>query len=399
MQQAAASSSHWFVPEVIGATPQEVKVLTKWQRPLSEIFEGHFGYSHQTDLSINLTALKARLISIGPPVALSLPGEIPKELRPHSELYFGPLASAEVHSGTDAAEAPSVQKHLLQPVLNRIFEMTQSSPPKNPFALEAFIRQILGLYILQQFESKDDQPVIAVPIFSDGGWRLVNYSIEALPLSEGVNAYGLKPLALDGPPLLIFKGTGRPGDPGFIRELDTDLTPGKMVGRTLFEESLPSLSKWVETIPDGTLCVSGISLGGSMGLLTLLAFPHKIHNIFCYNCPAMLEEDAAIWEAKGEGNKPGIFIFLQHGDIISKLGTHWPKGSRVFAIFGENESPSFNESHNALFLCSEHAVLVEVDPEKERGWQSRALTVSHAVASSLAFPVLKAARYFQHLFK
>jgi hypothetical protein len=394
MQQV--SSADWFNPDLIGNNAQEVKILTKWKAPLVQLIEKHFQYLQKAPLTEKLAGLRAKLLAIGSPIICKPPMNLPPSLQSYSALYFGKKTEMNSQIPTELLEKPSIRLHLLQPVLNSIFEQLQSNPPQNTLAVEALIRQILGLSMLEQ-PGKD--ATITIPMCVEGKWEHVPYGIELIPLAGGLYAYGLK--SMDNQkalPFLIFKGTGTPSDAGFMRELETDLTPGKMVGKTLFDEGRGNIEKWFKDVPDRSVSVCGISLGGSLGLLTSMNFHKKIDRIFCYNCPAMTPDEVKNWNEDPNPGKPQIFIFLQHGDFISRLGTQWPLGSRVFVVFGDNLNPSYNESHNALFLAFPDTVLVEVDPTKDRDWQSTAITVGHTVASCLAWPILKGVSYFKKTF-
>lgn len=256
---------------------------------------------------------------------------------------------------------------------------------------EAIIGQFLSYYT---FFGPQNGEKIALPIYLEGKWDLIDYTVEKIPLTPSwmgsqAFAFGLTPL-LKAPPLLLFKGTSYPGDEGFGLQLLTDFNPLASVGRYLFWLGKGNIEKWLKKGYTKSL-VFGLSLGGALTLHAALNFPSLIESAFAYNTPALLP-----WEVKNSQEHRGIHVFCNENDLSSNCGFSYGRGWNVYKVLVKNP-PSFLLAHIQCYLGQKEFRLMRIQPKK--GFSETMLASLHLLLPIPLFFLGSLTYAFSQLFK
>jgi hypothetical protein len=319
---------------------------------------------------------------------------------------FHDLKKARLSHEIYGAHKPTLLRELRE-YIRLVFEklipqIKQLSEPKEIFWVEACIGHFL---IYLPFLDPPIEETWQIPLFIQGKWEVIEYSIEKIPLTppwmgSPVVAYGLRSCQEPAPPLLLFKGTSYPTDEGFALQLLTDVNPIASVGRYLFSKGSASLRTWlsrsVHEAKGTKVRVFGISLGGALTEHTVVAFHRWIEVAYAYNPPALFHYELTSWSRLYRQNPnelPKVYIFQNEKDLVPYAGSSLGDGWKVFRLIPETP-PSILPAHFKNFLARPEQIILSVKNRPEnRTFMQRVVSWLHLLISIPLF-VLGALIYF-----
>ncbi len=261
--------------------------------------------------------------------------------------------------------------------------------------------QILGLYPF--FEPKTGTELI-LPQKIDVEWELITFRVEQIQLTPKwlgppILAFGLIPKeesASGVRPRLLFPGTSQPTASWSPLDTWADFVPSYSVGEFVFDWwAKEAIFKWMEQAKHDWgvgVELTGVSLGGSLTLLTVSHRPDLVSVARAFVPPALREEVVADYENKIEEmevrDHPDVSIYWQAGDIVSLVGPAWSKfWKAVCLIPGEKLNPL--ESHNKAFAAQPLTAVVRMDAERDSNRLARKIfNIIFEIASIPIFLVL-----------
>ncbi|WP_298627989.1 hypothetical protein [uncultured Legionella sp.] len=184
---------------------------------------------------------------------------------------------------------------------------------------------------------------IKIPQFIDAQWMLVEYYVNPIELTDANNnnlkdhdrvfAYGLEPINHhEAKSHLIFMGTTYPAGQGFIPQVTTDFEAFETVGSSLYLSGRQNILDWLLRQKD-KVNVSGMSLGGSLGLLLAVDLGQYLSRVDALN-PAGLHKLVGTnkYDRWRELTcKPEVVIQQQKNDPVSLLGV-WKSDWEIIKV-------------------------------------------------------------------
>jgi len=245
---------------------------------------------------------------------------------------------------------------------------------------DILISNILS-YVPFAYPPKDCK--IDVPQFINGEWKMIPYTIQPIELTaqrsnvplifnhcDRIWAFGLAP-QIKNPnilPWLLYQGTTYPSGSGFITQVMSDMKPFQTVGHDLFISGLSEIKNWFEQYSNTKMKVTGVSLGGSLSLLTACHLGDKCEQVIALN-PAGLVENSKLakidrWDQLTE--KPNaVWVIKQGADPVSLLGS-WKEDWTILNGVVKKDSPNFFTHHFVNFAGSKHTQFIEETDEKKQ---------------------------------
>ena len=233
------------------------------------------------------------------------------------------------------------------------------------------------LTLLPFFEPEQGQE-LKIPQKIQGCWEMISCCVERLSLTPRwlgapFLAFALKPK--QGSPkgarlLLLFPGTAQPTASWAPLDLWTDFAPLFSIGEFLFslfaKKRLSSFLQQERAASRHEIEVSGISLGGSLTLLTVAHFPDLVQTARAYTPAALGRHVMCCYEKKSALLKtpPDVSLFVQKGDIVSWFGARWARAWRLFLLVPEKPLGRI-ASHLKAFSSLSCVALIPLDPERE----------------------------------
>lgn len=164
---------------------------------------------------------------------------------------------------------------------------------------------------------------IQIPMVAEGSAHLETYTVaQIFNLWHGMPAFGLVPEQPRSSPLLLFRGTDLSMDSerGWA-SLMSDLDMAGP-GLSAFQHAQKKIHAWLTSLPDPKAKVIGFSLGGALAAYTFIYENAWIapHGSIAFCPPGVSEKVIEDWQLLPEKNKPGFTIYVNEGDIISKIG-------------------------------------------------------------------------------
>lgn len=200
---------------------------------------------------------------------------------------------------------------------------------------QLFIDHMLNF--LPLLDIKKDTQDWKVPVHINGMWQLIEYDVEAIPLTPDffseqnrVYSYGFKAKngSLGAPSLLINSGTGFPTADGEATQWEADGFPLMEVGSPLYYFGKDNIEHWLDS-QDGDIHMSGVSLGADLTMA--VARNCKVENAAKIKRAAAID-GARLMVPSFNPNKPtradqDWTVVTQEGDPVSKLSAgFWPDG-------------------------------------------------------------------------
>lgn len=243
---------------------------------------------------------------------------------------------------------------------------------REPDSDNAKITEILvgNIVSLLPFTEPKDGTEIVIPQKVNGKWESVTYTTERVPLTPDwlgseYSAYGFTTKQPGASPLLVFMGTTHPTATGARFTIWSDFTPFRAVGELLFNRwGKKRVNEWLEGLdpmhPKPKLL--GMSLGGSLALLTVSAFPEKVSEVQAYSPPAPRQRHL---DAYGEHpTDHQVKIYCQENDVVPKIGVGWHKKWDVYEVIPKvPRSRGF--AHVQLFCAQRSVSVVKIEGSRE----------------------------------
>lgn len=236
--------------------------------------------------------------------------------------------------------------------------------------------------------------VFQIPQKVNNKWKSVNFITERIPLTPSVLgseycAWGLKPVNDEAAtPILVFMGTTHPTATGARFTVWSDFTPFAAVGELIFKAwGKQRITTWLNTRCPKPPIVTGMSLGGSLALLTAAALPDKVAEVQAYSPPALRQRHLDAYTSAA-GNRPNVQVYCQENDLVPKVGVGWHKDWDVYEVIPEKPAGRFF-AHAKIFAAASSVAVMKVDPTKEnKSWFRKIFDVLHEVASLVVFPLI-----------
>jgi hypothetical protein len=225
----------------------------------------------------------------------------------------------------------------------------------------------------------DESPSIEIPQYVNHRWQLIPYRVTCIELTpktgfqsvwltdyDRAYAYGLTPLTQQSSvsPMLIFSGSTYPAGAGANTYLLTDLEAFRSAGQSLFASGQERIMQWVNQNQIHNFHVMGMSLGGSMTLLTCLHMPEYIDQAFALNPPALYELPKV-----NHPCTPKVRVMIQCCDPVSKFGVWHPDWHVVHLNFAEPH-PKQNPFLDHILIYSglpfKHYLTISAPEENEK---------------------------------
>lgn len=277
---------------------------------------------------------------------------------------------------------------------------------------EILLGQILALYPF--FEPKTGAR-LTLPQKIGDRWHLVTFLTEQIPLTPAwlgppILAFGLLPVegsVTGARPRLLFPGTSQPTASWSPLDTWADFVPGYSVGEFVFNHWAKEILKgWVEKRARERIEVTGISLGGSLTLLTVSHFPELVSIAKAFVPPAVRMEVVHQFEQKittmDKSSWPKVSLFWQDGDFVSLIGTAWSKYWTAYQLIPAKHL-DFISSHNKAFAAQPLTAVVRMDIEKDtKRLSRRLLNLGFKIVCIPVFCLLSVCigvRAFVHLFR
>ena len=245
---------------------------------------------------------------------------------------------------------------------------------------EILLGQILALYPF--FEPKTGT-LLHLPQKIGKRWELVMFCVEQISLTPQwlgppILAFGLLPVegSVEGArPRLLFPGTSQPTASWFPLDTWADFVPGYSVGEFVFNRwAKEILQTWIEKRAKQKVDVTGISLGGSLTLLTVSHLPHLVSDARAYVPPAVRREVVSRFDKKLEkmdqSSWPVVSLYWQDGDFVSLIGPAWSKHWTAYRLI-PGKHLDFISAHNKAFSAQPLTAVVRMDTEKDSKRLSR----------------------------
>lgn len=264
----------------------------------------------------------------------------------------------------------------LEAIGQRLLKELQSQElnPSEYRLTEILLGQILALYPF--FEPKTGT-LLNLPQKIGESWALVTFRVEQIPLTPWwlgppLLAFGLLPVenSVEGAcPRLLFPGTSQPTASWSPLDTWADVVPGYSVGEFIFNFwAKEILQNWIEKSAKQKVEVTGISLGGSLTLLTVSHLPHLVSEARAYVPPAVRGEVVSGFEKKlqrlDRSSWPVVSIYWQEGDFISLIGPAWSKHWTAYRLI-PGKHLDFISAHNKAFSAQPLTAVVRMDTEKD----------------------------------
>jgi hypothetical protein len=284
-------------------------------------------------------------------------------------------------------------------LVNQVFaDITQQMnkkklSPAEIFHMEMIIGDLLSLY---PFLSPEQDEILSVPTEIEGKWKLVEYSVDRIPLTPDwmgspLMAFGLIPKKSNlVPPLLLFKGTTYPTDEGFGLSLMTDINPFGAVGKYGFNLGKNKISKWLKTnTVQSKAKIYGKSLGGALAWQTALHFPAQVDKVATFGAPGLTSADLRrLQRLKKENNLPLINMFCQEKDPVIAVDHVASSGIHYYQVVGKHSRKGIG-AHADMYSTHEKSTIIRLDPNQEkRRWMRLGMTITRQIASLTLFPLL-----------
>jgi len=263
---------------------------------------------------------------------------------------------------TDSKWLVSFQKEL-QGAIHKGFKIFQENQITEE-VFEAFLYHILALYPHSRPEIGHE---IQLPVKIDGEWQLIDYRVDKkflmTPswLSSPHPIFGLRSDVENAPSMITCTGTNYPAGEGFIAGILADFTPFMSVGHAMSLYNQAEVTQWLEQ--QSSVHMTGMSLGGVLGLHTARLNPGLVDKVYGFNPPGLYS-----WNWKGRDLSTEFNIYSNENDLVSTLG-FFPKGENVniFRILAE-KTEEFGTTHARLYEGSHNRVtFVRSNPEYENG--------------------------------
>ena len=263
---------------------------------------------------------------------------------------------------------------------------------------EIFLGQILALYPFFEPETGTE---LKLPQKIGDRWELVTFRVEQIPLTPlwlgpPILAFGLLPVegsAEGARPRLLFPGTSQPTASWSPLDTWADFVPGYSVGEFVFNRwACAKIKKWIQERAKKKVEVTGISLGGSLTLLTVANLPELVSVARAFVPPAVRASVVGRYDEKLKSMErrewPQVSIFWQDGDFISLIGAAWSKFWTAYRLIpGKHLDPI--SAHNKAFSAQPLTAVVRMDTEKDSKRLSRyALNIVYEIACVPIFILL-----------
>ncbi len=250
----------------------------------------------------------------------------------------------------------------------------------DPFVIQAFIGNLLTLL---PYTSPPVGASLKIPIYREGAWTLISYTIEQkfylTPewYSEPLPAYGL--VSAEAPSILTFQGSTFPAGEGFMAALLADFTLGCSVGYLPARWGHGKVKEWLTRQED--VQGYGVSLGGAIALRIAHLYKGHFSAVHAFNAPGTLPHQSLHFD-----NLP-VYFYSQWNDLVSSTGL-LPTGEsvRAFRVLREKQD-HFAKCHNVSYSGSEQVTYMLTTPKFENGRITRiALTILHGLGALILFP-------------
>lgn len=270
--------------------------------------------------------------------------------------------------------------------------------PSRERLTEIFLGQILALY---PFFEPETGTILELPQKIDGKWELVTFRVEQIPLTPRwlgppILAFGLLPQSgseKGARPCLLFPGTSQPTASWSPLDTWADFVPGYSVGEFVYNYwAQDKIKQWIDERAQQKVEVTGISLGGSLTLLTVANLPERVHTARAYVPPAVRASVVGRYDqklaAKEQSEHPQVSLYWQDGDFISLVGAAWSKHWRAYRLIpGTHQDPI--SAHNKAFAAQPLTAVVRMDTEKDSRRLSRLLfNIAYEIACIPLFILL-----------
>jgi hypothetical protein len=202
---------------------------------------------------------------------------------------------------------------LLTSLFNVLQELSKRAIHNPDPYVNIFIGRILALYpFLEPTNTLD------VPVFIQGRWQIVPYTVERWELSPKIlgsplTAFGLTSPAF--PSLFLLMGGAFPSISGHLLSLWTDFVPLTSVGEAAFQLFAKNrIQTWLEKQSE-PIRIYGQSLGAAFALHTVCAFGGKIEEVHAFCPPALYARTIKRFQGNAQ-----VHLYLQKNDIVHLVG-------------------------------------------------------------------------------
>jgi pimeloyl-ACP methyl ester carboxylesterase len=263
--------------------------------------------------------------------------------------------------------------------------------------IEFSIHNILSIYVM--FEPHPSETVIIPQLIEDieGGkhWLSSEFRLSPIDLSptsptwkrvltdgSRIFSYGFSPLNnLDRAySLLVHSGTTWPSAQGSLLQVIADMWPNKTPGEVFFDWRYDELKKWVDA-QKTDIITCGQSLGGSLSILSALAFPKKIKKAFPLSPTALVKDYKkhpmfGAWFKQTPDDRPTPKIQAHPGDFVFYLGQVPEEGFEVYGLKPSGKNQEFKDfrpvaAHMRSYASNAESTIKKYDIVRENNKKDR----------------------------
>ena len=261
-----------------------------------------------------------------------------------------------------------------QLVLRQLYEKLHSGlSAGNERLAEMLIGNILSFLTLCEPEKG---VALFVPQKIDGTWQYPAYTTRKIPLVQECEApypahiLEAQDISSGAPPLLLFMATPPPTVEGAVYAYWTDCAPFRCVGEHIYNECAKEILS--ETIGAAVakhgqkMKLYGLSLGGSLALITASSHPNEVSEVHAYNGTGVSQETVDRYQKATETSSvvPDARNYWNDNDIIPMLGWGWHPDWKVIRLVGKSPQNPFY-AHLRMFSAYKEVVALNVDVSQE----------------------------------
>lgn len=223
---------------------------------------------------------------------------------------------------------------LILAIKNELQKITHKVIEQERVLGELVIGRILAFYPFLE-----PTGTLEVPLYMDGKWKIVSYSIERCTLTPDLlgsplTAFGLT--APSYPSLFLLMGTALPTISGHLLSLWTDFVPGLAVGELAFQLfAKKRIRSWLEK-QSGEVRLYGQSLGAALALHTVCAFEERVSEVHAFCPPALYKRTFSAYQGKAF-----VQLYWQKKDIVPLVGRGFHPLWKMTYIESEEPQSSF----------------------------------------------------------
>lgn len=265
--------------------------------------------------------------------------------------------------------------------------------------IEFGIHNLLSIYVM--FEPHPSETITIPQLITDieGGRHWLTSKFNTTPIeltpsqphwkrvlsdSSRIFSYGFSPITNtdEANSLLVHSGTTWPTAQGSFLQIVADMWPNKTPGEVFFDWRFAELKSWVDA-QKNNITTCGQSLGGSLSILSALAFPEKIKNVFPLSPTALVKDYKnhpifGSWFKCAPNARPTPKIQAHPGDFVFYVGQVPEEGFEVYGLKPSGKNQEFKDfgplaAHMRSYATNTETKLKKYDIVRENNKKERRL--------------------------